>query len=410
MNIEHDRLFYGGEWKSPRAPGRITVVSASTEETIGSVPLASERDVDAAVSAARGSIRRPGRMGLLEVDRRADAMERLADVMESRGAEFAKLVTAQNGMPISLSMQAEANTGPILLRYYAAIIRDSERMRQRVAAGRRTLIRHEPGGVVAAIVPWNFPMGSALLKLAPALAAGCSVVLKPATETVLDSFLLAQCIEVAGIPAGVVNILPGGRDMGAYLVGHPGIDRVAFTGSTIGGRNVAARCAELLRPAILELGGKSAAIVLDDADLVALRDRLPLQHDVEQRTDLLASALGSWCHGARYAAYVDDITELVSSQTVGDPFDETEVGPMVTSTHRDRVERYINAGLAEGARVTTGGGRPVGSTAVGTSSRRSSPMSTTGRSLAREEIFGPVLCVIPYADIDEAVGLANASE
>ncbi|GCD91108.1 aldehyde dehydrogenase [Nocardioides sp. LS1] len=410
LNIEHDSLFYGGEWKSPHAGGRITVVSASTEETIGSVPLASERDVDAAVRAARSAFDDPAGWASWEVARRADAMERLADVMETRGAELAKLVTAQNGMPISLSMQAEANTGPLLLRYYAALIRELGEDETRVTAGRRTLIRHEPGGVVAAIVPWNFPMGSALLKLAPALAAGCSVVLKPATETVLDSFLLAQCIESAGIPAGVVNILPADRDTGAYLVGHPGVDRVAFTGSTIGGRKVAARCAELLRPAILELGGKSAAIVLDDADLVTLRDQF-LYNTMLNSGQTCWISTRIFVPRSRYAAYVDDITELVSSQIVGDPFEaKTEVGPMVSSTHRDRVERYINAGIAEGARVTTGGGRPVGLDRGWYVEPTILADVDNGSIVAREEIFGPVLCVIPYGDIDEAVELANDSE
>jgi acyl-CoA reductase-like NAD-dependent aldehyde dehydrogenase len=268
MGYVHGSLFIDGGWQKPAGSNRIEVASASTEEPLGSVPEAAEGDIDRAVAAARSAFDEPGGWASWGSARRAEALERFAVALEKRGEQFAQLVSAQNGMPISIGRVSEAVSGQLLVRYYAALAQQvpTEETRASLVGG-STVVRREPVGVIAAIVPWNFPQSLTFFKLAPALAAGCTVVLKPAPETVLDAFLLADAVAEAELPAGVVNIVPAGREVGAYLVRHPGVDKVAFTGSTQAGRVIAEECGRLLRPVTLELGGKSAAIVLDDADL-----------------------------------------------------------------------------------------------------------------------------------------------
>ena len=405
----HDTFFYGGDWNAPADPSTVLpVVSPSTEEQIGSFPQTREGDVDAAVAAARAAFDDPRGWAHWPVEQRAEAMERLAAALEPHAEELAQLVSAQNGMPIKNSRASEAWSGVYMLRYYADLIRGRGVEEGREMGGRTTLVRSEPAGVVAAIVPWNFPQGIAFMKLAPALAAGCTVVLKPSTETVLDSYLLAACVAEAGLPPGVVNIVPGGRDVGAYLVGHPGVDKVTFTGSTAGGRSVAQRCAELLRPVSLELGGKSAAVVLDDADLVAAKDHFLY-------ATMFNSGQTCWLSTrilvprSRSAELVDTVTDLVGSLTIGDAQDDaTDIGPMSSAAHRERVEGYVKAGIDGGARLTTGGGRPADRDR-GWFVEPTIFVTDNDSVVAREEIFGPVLSIIEYDDVDHAVALANDS-
>jgi acyl-CoA reductase-like NAD-dependent aldehyde dehydrogenase len=300
-----------------------------------------------------------------------------------------------------------------MLRYYAALARTMTAEERRPAVGvprGDTLVRQEPVGVVAAIVPWNAPTLLTSFKLAPALAAGCTLVLKPAPETALDPFLLAEAVLDVGLPAGVVNIVPGDARVGEYLVAHPGVDKVAFTGSTQAGRHVGEVCGRLLRPVTLELGGKSAAIVLDDADLAATAQALV-------GACLLNN--GQWCNlstrilapRSRYGEVLDLVTDVASSLVVGNPLDPgVHVGPLVSARHRDRVESYIEAGRSAGAKLTTGGGRPTGlDTGWFIDPTVFGEVSNDTR-IAREEIFGPVLVVIPYTDVDEAVAIANDSD
>jgi aldehyde dehydrogenase (NAD+) len=271
-------------------------------------------------------------------------------------------------------------------------------------------VRRDPVGVVAAIVPWNFPQSLTMFKLAPALAAGCTVVVKPAPETAVDAFVLADAAQACGFPPGVINVITGGRDVGAYLVGHPGVDKVAFTGSTAAGRAIGEVCGRLLRPVTLELGGKSAAIVLDDADLAETVRGLSWASLLNNgQTCYLSSRI--LAPRSRYAEVVDAVADLASSLKVGDPADpSTRVGPLVTSAQRARVENFIAAGRREGGRVVAGGGRPqhlpvgwyVEPTVFADLAPEAAPV--------RDEIFGPVLCVLPYDGIDDAVRLANDSE
>jgi acyl-CoA reductase-like NAD-dependent aldehyde dehydrogenase len=387
------------------------VTSASTEEALGSVPEAAEGDIDLAVAAARAAFDDPAGWAAWDPGRRGEALERFAAALEKRGEQFAQLVSSQNGMPISIGRMSEAISGQLLVRYYAALAQQMPAEETRASlVGGSTIVRRDPAGVIAAIVPWNFPQSLTFFKLAPALAAGCTVVLKPAPETVLDAFLLAEAVAEAELPPGVVSIVPAGGEVGAYLVRHPGVDKVAFTGSTRAGRAIAEECGRLLRPVTLELGGKSAAIVLDDADLTG------------KLTELFSATLlnnGQTCYlgtrvlapRSRYGMVVDILTGLAAGLKVGDPLDDgTQIGPLVSRRQRDRVEGYIATGLAEGARLTTGGGRPAGFDRGWFVQPTVFADVDNSATIAREEIFGPVLSVIGYDDVDQAVAIANDSE
>lgn len=410
---QYDKLFIGGEWATPSSSATITVVNASTEEVIGSVAEAREADIDVAVEAARAAFADPSGWARWEPERRAEALDRFADALERRTDRIARAVSSQNGMPIAISGGFEAVYPAILLRYYAGVIREArfEEIRRGLMGG-SIVVRRTPIGVVGAIVPWNFPQSLAAFKYAPALAAGCTVVMKPSPETVLDSWEIAEAAAEADLPPGVINIVPGGRETGAYLVSHPGVDKVAFTGSTGAGRAIAEACGRLLRPVTLELGGKSAAIVLDDADL-----------DLETVGEKLYQATllnqGQTCFlgtrvlapASRYDEVVDTFAALAGSLTVGDALDpSTRVGPMATAQQRERVEGYIEKGKSEGARVVAGGGRPASRDRGWFVEPTIFADVDNNHTIAQEEIFGPVLSLIKYTDDEDAVRIANDSE
>lgn len=411
MTIQYDQLFIGGEWVAPRGTNTIAVVSASTEETIGSVPEASEADVDAAVDAARRAFDDPSGWAHWEPAARADVMERLADAIDARKDEFAQRVSAQNGMPLQVSSQLEAVYPSALLRYYAGLARELQPEEERAGLmGGRTIVRRSPIGVVGAIVPWNFPQSLAFFKIAPAMAAGCTMVIKPSPETVLDTFLLAEAIEEAGVPAGVLNFTPGGRELGAHLVSHPRIDKVAFTGSTAAGRSIAETCGRLLRPVSLELGGKSAAIVLDDADLTQNMEGLFMATMLNNgQTCFLGTRI--LAPQQRYDEIVQTFAAIAGGMAIGDALDpNTQIGPMASSAQRDRVEGYIAKGRSEGGKVAAGGGRPDGLDRGWFVQPTVFAGLDNNATISQEEIFGPVLTVIPYRDDDEAVAIANDSD
>ncbi|MFI2478674.1 aldehyde dehydrogenase [Nocardia xishanensis] len=410
MKYAHQSQFIDGQWRKPERDQTITVISPTDERPIASVAAASPSDVDAAVAAAGRALRAPEWAGLAPEDR-ADLLNRLADELQANTADRAALTTLQNGMPIRLATSAEGQVPVKLLRYYASLARTTqiEERRPRVGGTGTTMVRREPVGVVGMIVPWNFPQALTMFKLAPALAAGCTVVLKPAPETSLDAFALAAAAERAGVPAGVLNVVAGGADIGAYLVDHPGVHKIAFTGSTAAGREIGAKCGRLLRPVTLELGGKSAAIVLDDADLMTTVQ------------GLASSALlnnGQACYLStrilaprrRHDEIVEALAAMASELTVGDPMEpETRIGPLVSSRQRERVESYIAQGKADGATLATGGGRPNREKGWFVEPTVFGDVDNSSR-IAREEIFGPVLAVIPYEGVDEAVAIANDSE
>ena len=407
MSTQYQKLFIGGEWVAPAASNRIEVIAAATEEVIGSSPDGSNGDIDRAVAAARKAF--PAWSALPPAERGA-ALGRFADAIEKRSAQIAETVSRQNGMPVIMSEQLEAGYTVGLLRYYGALAANLQTEESRPSPlGSTTLVRKEPIGVVGAIVPWNFPVILSMMKIGPALAAGCTMVLKPSPETVLDSFIIAEAAAEAGIPPGVLNWVPGGRDLGAYLVSHPGIDKVAFTGSTAAGRIIAAECGKLLRPVSLELGGKSAAIVLEDADLNALAQGIP-------SASMLAN--GQACFSctrilapkSKYQQVVDVVAATVSSFPVGDPLDRTTVvGPMASKRHRERVEGYIAKGKTE-ARLVIGGGRPANQSRGWFVQPTVFADVDNAAVIAREEIFGPVLSIISYNNEAEAIAIANASD
>lgn len=412
--MDHPLLFVGSQWTQPASQRRIDVRSASTEEVIGSVAEAVEADVDAAVVAARRAFDDPQGWAHWNPAQRAAILVRFADEYEKRAEEIASTVSRQNGMPITLARQLEGKFPPAMLRYYADLskTKPAEEIRPGIFI-KSTVVRREPIGVVAAIVPWNAPQSLAMIKLAAALAAGCTVIVKPSPETVLDAVLLAQAAEAAAIPEGVLSIVPGGRILGAYLVSHPDVDKVAFTGSTAGGRQVAAACASLLRPVTLELGGKSAAIILDDADL----DLSTMGQQLFGSTLLnngQACFLGTrvLAPRSRYSDVVDAFAALIGSAPVGDSLDEaTLIGPMVSARQRDRVASYIDVGIRGGARVVLGGtGRPEGlDRGWFVKPTLFADLDNTA-TIAREEIFGPVLSVVAYDGDEDAVRIANDSD
>jgi aldehyde dehydrogenase (NAD+) len=413
MATSHDTLFIGGEWVSPSSAARITVRNASTEELIGEIPEAAEADVDAAVAAARRAFDDPSGWSQWEPARRGEALERLATELEKRAQEIGRLVSEQNGMPIALSPIIEGMTPVGTLRYVVSLLAGApvEEETARFLGG-DLIIRHEPIGVVAGIVPWNYPQTLSSFKYAPALAAGNTIVLKPSPETVLDSYVFAEAVLAAGLPPGVVNIVPGGRELGAYLVQHRDVDKVAFTGSTAAGRQIAEVCGRLLRPVSLELGGKSAAIILDDADLDLAK--------IGQ--NLFAATLvnnGQTCYAgtrilaprSRYGEVVDTFAGFASSLPVGDALDPaTLIGPLVSERQRDRVERYIAKGRSDGARLVAGGGRPAGLDRGWFVEPTIFADVDNKSTIAQEEIFGPVLSVIQYTDEDDAIRIANDSD
>ncbi|WP_157250932.1 aldehyde dehydrogenase [Nonomuraea typhae] len=405
---QHDTLFIGGEWVAPAGTGVIDVISPHTEEVVGRVPDGTPADMDRAVAAARAAFDH-GPWPRMTFAERAAVIDRLAGIYAARQGEMAALITEEMGSPITFSNLAQAPQPLGMLQFYAEYGKTFAQEEQRPGLFGPTTVRREPVGVVAAIVPWNVPQFVAMTKVAPALLAGCTIVLKPAPETPLDSYLFAEMVKEAGIPDGVLNIVPAGREAGEHLVSHPGVDKVAFTGSTAAGRRIAAICGEQLKRVSLELGGKSAAIILDDADLPASMGMLAIASLMNNgqacvaQTRILASR-------NRYDEVVEAVAGMVTSQPVGDPADPaTGIGPLVAKRQQERVEGYIKTGMDEGAKVVVGGlSRPmdrgwyVAPTVFAG--------ATNDMRIAREEIFGPVLTVIPYDDEADAIRLANDSE
>ncbi|GGN80811.1 aldehyde dehydrogenase [Nocardia rhizosphaerihabitans] len=412
MTVDYSALYIGGTWTAPLSERRIEVFSASTEELLGSVASATEADVDAAVSAARAAFDDPHGWSSWAPERRAEVLDRFAAELATRSDEIARRVSSQNGMPIRFSKVVEGGVPGTVLRYYADLVRalPEFEIRPSLVVG-STEVRKEPLGVVGAIVPWNFPQTLAFFKLAPALAAGCTVVMKPSSETVLDAMVIAEAALAAQLPAGVLNIVPGaGRTAGAHLVAHPGVDKVAFTGSTDAGRSIAETCGRLLKPVTLELGGKSAAIILDDADLAGtVQGLFPVSLMNQGQSCYICTRI--LAPRSRYNEIVDGLSDLVRTLRIGDPLDRsTVIGPLATARQREIVEGYIAKGVAEGGRITVGGSRPAGFDRGWYVEPTVFADVSNDATIAREEIFGPVLAVIPFDDDEDALRLANDSD
>ncbi|MGW6460956.1 aldehyde dehydrogenase [Streptomyces sp. NPDC055078] len=408
--IEYGKLFIGGRWAEPAGGETIEVVSPVTERIVGRVPHAGPRDVDKAVAAAREAFDH-GPWPRLTVAERAETVTRIKDALLARHQEMAELITLQNGSPIGFSVrgQALAPVGIFGAALAAAAELTPEEERQGLTGP--VLVRRQPVGVVAAITPWNVPQFTIAGKLAPALLAGCTVVLKPSPETPLDSYLLAEICERAGLPDGVLSVLPADRETSAYLAAHPGIDKVAFTGSVGGGKAVMAAAAQNLTRVSLELGGKSAAVVLEDADLDAALRVIVGATCAANSGQACVALTRVLVPASRYGEVAAGLTAAFGALRVGDPADPaTVVGPMTTRTQRQRVLDYIRIGQEEGAKLLTGGGTPADRPTGWYVEPTLFGEVTNDMRIAREEIFGPVVCLIRYETEDDAVRIANDSD
>ncbi|OBK28321.1 aldehyde dehydrogenase [Mycobacterium asiaticum] len=404
----YHELFIGGRWRKPSTTERISVVSPRTEETIAEVPAGHSDDVEAAVAAARDAFDH-GPWPRLAPQQRMRKVEELAAIYGGHIDEMADLITAQMGSPRSFSRLGQAAGAASMIHLALAAARDYPWDERRQGVLGEAHLRRLPVGVVAAIVPWNVPQCLIMPKLIPALLAGCPVIIKPAPETPLDALWLAEMIEQVDLPAGVVSVVTGGSEVGEALVRHPGVDKIAFTGSSAIGRRIAALCGEQLKRVSLELGGKSAAIVLDDADIaktVAGLKSASLMNNGQAcvaQTRILVSE-------RRHDELIDALSDMMSQLQVGDPADEkTDIGPLVAQRQQARVQDYIRSAQHEGARLVLGGDDNPS-----TRGWYVRPTLFTGATnemrIAREEIFGPVLTVLTYADEDDAVRIANDSD
>ena len=400
----HDH-FIGGSWVPSTGSERADVVDPATEEVWGSVPEATPADIDHAMTSAHRAFGE-GPWPRMTPSARADVLRRFATELETRAVPLAHTNTRENGSPVAETLGAAANAATIL-RYFAGLAHHLEAsdIRPFPAGGAESVVRRDPVGPCVLIAPWNFPINLVVIKLAPALLAGCSVVIKPASPTPLSVRFVVDAAAAAGVPPGVVNLVTGSGAVGDALVRHPLTAKVAFTGSTPVGRRIAAACGELLRPVTLELGGKSSAIVLPDADLDEL-SRVLIRSCLRNTGQTCYIATRILAPSSRYAEVVEMVTRTVARARQGDPFDpDTVFGPMATRAQYEIVSSYLASCHAEGARATTGGrvregrGWYVEPTVFAD--------VTPQMRIAREEIFGPVVSILRYDDLDEAVALAN---
>jgi len=395
-------LYIGGKWIPQSGTGSIDVLSASTEEVIGAVPEGTAADVDRAARAARSGF--DDQWSQTTVEERADWLRKLADALKERAPEIAQTISQEVGSPIQMATNIQAGLPVMVTGSYAQLITQIK-LEQEIG---NSLVVREPYGVVGAITPWNYPLHQIMAKVAPALAAGCTVVLKPSEVAPLNAVLLAEACEAIGLPAGVLNIVHGyGPVVGEAIASHPLVDMVSFTGSVRAGKRVAALAGEGIRKVTLELGGKSAFVVLDDA---------PFDKAIPAgaRNAMLNS--GQTCSAwtrmvvprSRYQEALDLAQQAVASLKLGDPADPaTRLGPLISDAQRGRVEGYIAKGKQEGARVILGGGRPA-AFAKGYYVEPTIFADVQSKmTIAQEEIFGPVLSVLPYDTEDEAVRIAN---
>lgn len=407
-SLDYDELYIGGRWQRPSTRQRLSVISPHTEQRIGETPEAAPADVDKAVTAARKAFD-DGPWPRLSVGERMEKIEKLAAIYLAETDAIADLITAEMGSPKSFSRLGQGAGALAQMHLNIATAKEFPWVERRPGLFGDVHLRRAPVGVVGAIVPWNVPQFLIMPKMIPALIAGCTVVVKPAPETPLDAMWLAEMLDEIDLPEGVVSIVPGGRETGESLVRHPGVDKISFTGSSATGRHIAALCGEQLKRVSLELGGKSAAIILDDADIANTVKHLKMASLMNNgqacvaQTRILVSE-------NKHDEVVDALAEMMTGLQVGDPADDTtDVGPLVAQRQQSRVQGYIQAGLDEGARIVLGGtdkphdrGWYVQPTLF--------TDATNDMKIARDEIFGPVLTVLKYADEADAVRIANDTD
>ncbi|MBV6759308.1 aldehyde dehydrogenase [Rhodococcus opacus] len=406
---DYDKLYIGGKWVAPATDQVLEVFSPATEERVGSCPVASPADIDDAVAVARRAFDE-GPWPQTTPAERGEILAKAAKLIEERGETLNALISSEMGQPPAMVGVMQQTPSLATLNFYAGLANEFEWEQTRTGVFGQTKVLREPVGVVAAVLAWNVPLFLAVNKLSPALLAGCTVLLKPAPESPLSTHVLAEIFAEAGVPEGVISVLPGGAETGEYLVSHPGIDKITFTGSSPVGRKIGAIAAQNLKRCSLELGGKSAAIILEDADLASTMPMLVMsglmntgQACVAQ-TRILAPR-------SRYDEVLDALVAGAGFMAVGDPSDPAaQLGPLISEKQRDRVEGYIAKGKEQGARVVLGGGRPDGLEKGWYVEPTIFADVDNSMTIAREEIFGPVLSVIPYDSEDEAIKIANDSD
>ena len=400
-----DCVYIDGRWVPANGEGKIEVVNPTTEQEIGSVPIGDVTDVNKAIKAARLAF--PS-WSESSIEERQGYLNALSAAIGERGEEIAELITSEVGTPINYSRMAMVGTPRVVSRSYAKIL-DSFEWEEEM---RNSLIVKEPIGVVGMITPWNFPLHQIIGKVAPALAAGCTMVLKPSKEAPLNAFLLADIMDEIGLPKGVFNLVSGhGREIGETLSSHPEVDMVSFTGSTSAGVSVSKAAAPTIKRVTLELGGKSANVIMDDADI---------QKAAKMAVYACFNNSGQECSSLSRlivpTSARDEVVEVISSTldryTVGDPMDEgVKCGPMVSARQQESVSGYVASGIAEGATLVSGGeGMPEGLSTGFFVKPTVFADVTSEMTVFREEIFGPVLTISTYETEEEAISMANDSE
>src|SRR4051795_13364042 len=401
--LVRDKFYIGGQWVAPSGAQTIDVHNAGTGEVMGRIPAGTEKDIDAAVAAARGALES---WSETTTEKMAEFLDKISAGLKARADELARTIAQEVGMPLKMSSRIQAGLPIANFANYAKLVREFQ---WESKVGNSVVVR-DPVGVVVAITPWNYPLHQITLKLAPALGAGCTVVLKPSEVAPFNAFILAEVIEQAGLPKGVFNLVTGfGPNAGEALVKHPGVDMISFTGSTRAGKRISELASQSIKRVALELGGKSASVILDDADLAAAVKGtvngcyLNSGQTCTALTRLLVPE-NLYQEAAKIAA------EVAAGFTVGDPLAEsTRLGPLTSQAQLERVRGYIRKGLAEGAELVAGGAEPPEGVPAGGYYVKPTVFGKVKNSMtiAQEEIFGPVLSIIAYTDEEDAIRIAN---
>src|SRR5262245_11813069 len=398
-----DRFFIGGAWIAPSGKQTIEVHNAGNGEVMGRVPLGDEKDVDRAVAAARTALET---WSQIPKEKRSEYLEKIYAGLKASGDELAKRIAQEVGMPLKMSARIQAGLPIANFANYAKLVKEFS-FETRVA---NSVVVRDPVGVIGAITPWNYPLHQIALKVAPALAAGCTVVLKPSEVAPFNAFLLAEVIEASGLPKGVFNLVTGtGAQAGEALVKHPGVDMISFTGSTRAGKRISELASSSVKRVALELGGKSASVILDDADLATA---------VKSTVNGCYLNSGQTCTAltrmlvpqSKYDEAAKLAAEVAKGFTVGDPLAETtKLGPLTSKAQLERVRGYIRKGLAEGAELVAGGAEPPAGVPAGGYYVQPTVFGKVRNdmTIAQEELFGPVLSIIPYKDVEAGISVGK---
>jgi aldehyde dehydrogenase (NAD+) len=404
--FSHEDFLIGSRWAKPAGSRKINVISPVTEELIGSVPEPTTADIDYAVAVARAAFDE-GPWPRMSVQDRAAILLRAADLLQPELGRAVDIQIDEMGgarkfiEPFTLGLAQ-------YMRSVAALASALPTREVRDGFAGKVVVLREPIGVVAAIIPWNSPLGTLMTKLLPALLTGCPLIVKPAPESPLSAYVIADVLARAGLPEGVISIIAGGREIGEYLISHAGVDKVSFTGSTAAGRRVGAICGEQIKPATLELGGKSAAIILDDVDLDRHLSTI-IESSIPNNGQACVATTRVLAPAGRYNEIVEGLVAGVASMQMGDPRDRNvDLGPLVSARQRERVESFIKAGVVGGARLVLGGGRAKQAKGWYVNPTIFADVDNSMR-IAQEEIFGPVLAVIRYESQEQAIRIANDS-